>query len=119
MFTSPAGKADYGQAKDKTPARKKVEKVQILREDASDNIYVNVALAKSASESSLDTLIDDDNNGLDRSMESLGDDVNLYGNDESVYATFQQLSGPQLDSVQRHLVERLASGQLPVVFDVS
>ncbi|PVD25033.1 hypothetical protein C0Q70_15530 [Pomacea canaliculata] len=117
LFTSPAGKADYGQAKDKTPARKKVEKVQILREDASDNIYVNVALAKSASESSLDTLIDDDNNGLDRSMESLGDDVNLYGNDESVYATFQQLSGPQLDSVQRHLVDRLASGQLPVVFD--
>nr|KAG5697615.1 hypothetical protein BaRGS_001040 [Batillaria attramentaria] len=43
------------------------------------------------------------------------DGLNVYQNEDEVYASFKA-SRPELDNVQRYLVDRLASGELPYIF---
>lgn len=70
---------------------------------------------ETCSKSSQNGLVTEDE--LDIEEAPGADESDLYTNDESIYATFQK-SSPKLDSLQLHLVDIVASGQLPLKFKV-
>ena len=96
----------------------------------SGNVYCNVGFAAATSSSSTHSPPSPEqsesrsapptsNPDVEENGSSLADDRHVYGNDDDdMYATFKARN-PQLDTVQRYLVDRLASGTLKQEFSAS
>ncbi|PVD24385.1 hypothetical protein C0Q70_14867 [Pomacea canaliculata] len=94
---------------------KGLERDEKINKGQGDNFYINMKNLnqETCSKSSQNGLVTEDE--LDIEEAPGADESDVYTNDESIYATFQK-SSPKLDSLQLHLVDIVASGQLPLKF---